>query len=138
MVAVNIISEKPSGEAGFKGEVTLGTRDDGRALAVIDVPKSSGFSAKVSLLATNLDGYVRNPGVGSNYQDFGIMRQQAGKLQLRYDDQGPLHCRLLLRALRYPLDTHLLRGPTPRRFDSEVTLGPVSPTPGPIRRSLCR
>ncbi len=87
--AVNIISEKPTGELGFKGEVTLGARDHGRALAVINVPQASGFSAKVTLLATTLDGYVRNPGVGSNYQDFGVLRQEAGKLQFRYHDGGP-------------------------------------------------
>ncbi|MEJ0039661.1 MAG: TonB-dependent receptor [Gammaproteobacteria bacterium] len=87
--AVNVVSEKPTGEPGLKGEVTLGTRDHGRALAVIDLPKRFGLSAKLTLLGTTLDGYVSNPGVGRNYQNFGLMRQAAGKLQFRYEDGGP-------------------------------------------------
>jgi iron complex outermembrane receptor protein len=86
--AVNIISNKPTGELDFKAEATLGTRDDGRALAVINLPQVAGISAKVTLLASNLDGYVKNPGVGSGYQDFGVSRQEAAKLQLRYDQGG--------------------------------------------------
>jgi iron complex outermembrane receptor protein len=87
--AINIISEKPTGELDFKAEATLGTRDDGRALAVINLPAVQGVAAKITLLATNIDGYVKNPGSGPGYQDFGISRQEAGKLQLRYDQGGP-------------------------------------------------
>jgi iron complex outermembrane recepter protein len=87
--AINIISQKPTGELDFKADATLGTRMNGRALLAINLPKVAGLSAKVTLLATNIDGYVKNPGEGPNYQDFGIQRQVAGKLQLRYDEGGP-------------------------------------------------
>jgi iron complex outermembrane recepter protein len=87
--AVNIISQKPTGELDFKAGATLGSRMDDRGLAVIDLPKVAGISAKITLLASNIDGYVKNPGSGPDYQDFGIMRQEAGKLQLRYDEGGP-------------------------------------------------
>lgn len=87
--AVNIISQKPTGELDFKAEATLGTRADGRGLAVINLPKVAGLSVKVTLLGTNMDGYVKNPGSGPDHQDFGVMRQEAAKVQLRYDAGGP-------------------------------------------------
>jgi iron complex outermembrane receptor protein len=86
--AVNIISQKPTGELDFKAQATLGSRENARALAVMNLPKVAGLSAKLTLLASNLDGYVKNPGSGPGYQDFGIERQEAGKVQLRYNEGG--------------------------------------------------
>jgi iron complex outermembrane recepter protein len=87
--AINLISQKPTGELDFKASGTLGTREDGRALGVINLPKIVGISAKVTLLASNLDGDVKNPARGSDFQDFGIQRQVAAKLQLRYEAGNP-------------------------------------------------
>ncbi len=79
------------------------------------------------MLAANLDGYVRNPGVGSNYQDFGILRQEAGKVQFRYDDAGPFTADYFLE--------HYETQSTPIYFENPLLeglipdyLAPVGPT----------
>jgi iron complex outermembrane recepter protein len=80
--AVNIISRKPSGELDFKENVGFGNRGYVRSLTAIDLPKVGGLSSKVTLLYSNLNGYVKNPGPG---EDFGEERQKAGRVALRWE-----------------------------------------------------
>lgn len=80
--AVNLISRCPSGEFGFRQTLDFGTRDKFRSLTTIDLPRWNSLAAKVTLLRSSIDGYVKNAGSG---HDFGEQEQQAGRLQLRWD-----------------------------------------------------
>lgn len=80
--AVNIISKKPSGEFGFRQVLSFGNRDYFRSLTTIDLPRVGDVAAKVSLLRSKKDGYVKNVGNGADYNQ---EEQQAGRLALRWD-----------------------------------------------------
>ncbi len=84
--AVNLISKKPSGEFGFKQEFGFGNSGRVRSLSVLDLPQWGDFAAKLSFLKRQRDGYVRNPGSGN---DFGEESQAAGRLALRWENEGP-------------------------------------------------
>lgn len=79
--AVNLISKKPTGEFGFRQNLTFGSRDEFRSLSVIDLPAWRSLASKFTLLKSSRDGYVRNTGNG---HDYGEEEQQAGRLTLRW------------------------------------------------------
>jgi iron complex outermembrane recepter protein len=83
--AVNIISQKPTGELGFKGSLTAGNQGHTRALGTLNLPSMGPLSAKLTLLYTNRDGYTQNPGS----TDFGLERQRGGRVSLRFANDGP-------------------------------------------------
>lgn len=78
--AVNIVTRKPTGEAGVRGSLQVGTLDTLRALTNIDLPAVGDFAAKMTFLASNRDGWTRNSGG----KDFGGMEQVGGELALRW------------------------------------------------------
>lgn len=80
--AVNLISTAPSGEFGFKQSLTFGTRDRFRSLTTVDLPRWQNIAAKVSLLKSSVDGYVRNTG---SSHDYGEEEQLAGRLSLNWE-----------------------------------------------------
>ena len=80
--AINVISRAPSGELGLKESLTVGNRNLIRSLTTLDLPAWHDISAKVSVLKSSIDGYVRNAGPS---RDFGESGQQAGRLQLHWD-----------------------------------------------------
>jgi len=79
--AVNIISKQPTGEFGFKQDLTFGTRDQFRSLTTVNLPKFHDIATKFTLLKTSKDGYVRNLGSG---HDYGEEKQQAGRFALHW------------------------------------------------------
>lgn len=79
--AVNLISRKPSGEFGFRQNLTFGDRDRFRSLSVVDLPAWHDVSTKLSLLKSSKDGYVKNIG---NSHDFGEEDQLAGRLAVHW------------------------------------------------------
>lgn len=80
--AVNIVSKAPTGEFGLKETLDFGNFDGFRSLTAINLPSWGDLSAKVNVVRSSTDGYVRNAG-SSN--DYGLERQTGGKLQLRWD-----------------------------------------------------
>jgi iron complex outermembrane receptor protein len=83
--AVNIISQKPTGEADIKASLDVGQRNYVRALATVNLPKvAGGLSSKVTLLYSNLAGNVGNYG----YTDFNREDQRGARLSLRWDTGG--------------------------------------------------
>src|SRR5580658_6532815 len=65
--AVNIISQKPTGDFDVKFSVDGGQRDYVRALGTMNLPSvAGGLSSKVTLLYSNLAGNVQNAG-GEDY-----------------------------------------------------------------------
>jgi iron complex outermembrane receptor protein len=79
--AVNLISKRPSGEFGFKQSFTMGTRDLFRSLTTIDLPAWNDVAAKVTILKSSQDGYVKNTG---NSHDYGESEQLSGRLDVRW------------------------------------------------------
>jgi iron complex outermembrane receptor protein len=90
--AVNLISRRPSGEFGFKQDVTFGSRDEFRSLSIVDLPQWNGLSAKASVLTSTIDGFVENPGAG---EDFGLEEQLAGRFDLNWQISRTLTADLL-------------------------------------------
>lgn len=84
--AVNMISKKPTGELGFKQEVGFGSEGRFRSLSALDLPAVGGLKTKLSILRRQQDGFVENPGGEHN---FGEEEQTAGRVALRWDDEGP-------------------------------------------------
>jgi iron complex outermembrane receptor protein len=83
--AVNIISQKPTGEFGVKFSVDGGQRDYVRALGTVNLPTvAGGLSSKFTLLYTNLAGNVQNSGG----EDFNRENQKGGRASLRWDTGG--------------------------------------------------
>ena len=65
--AINLVTKKPSGEAGGSAEITYGNFDALKVKGVLDLPRMGIFSAKVSGQYTKHDGYVKivpNPVAG--------------------------------------------------------------------------
>jgi iron complex outermembrane receptor protein len=83
--AVNLISNKPGGEFGFRQEIGIGNNGRVRSLTVLDLPKWGGLAAKLSFLKRKQDGYVRNAGPG---HDYGEEDQAGGRAALRWDNGG--------------------------------------------------
>lgn len=79
--AVNLISRKPTGEFGFKQNLSAGSRDFLRSLTTVDLPQAGGVSSKISILRHQQDGYVKNMG---RSHDFGEMDELAGRIALRW------------------------------------------------------
>jgi len=80
--AVNVISKLPSGELGFKQTVDFGNRGMYRVVSALNLPEWNNLSAKVTGLASGVDGFVKNLGGGN---DFDAQKQAAGKLQLHWE-----------------------------------------------------
>jgi len=85
--AVNIITRQPTGEFGFKQKFSFGTRNLFRSVTSVDLPQVGDVAAKVTLLKSSVDGYMKNPG---NSHDFGEQQQKAGRLALRWTPSDTL------------------------------------------------
>jgi len=79
--AINLISKKPTGEFGFKQNLTFGSRNEFRALTAINLPAWHEVATKFTVLKSSLDGYAKNPGAS---HDFGEDGKRAGRFDLRW------------------------------------------------------
>ncbi len=57
--AVNLVPKMPSGELGFKGELTYGNYDYWKGRAVLDLPAMGPFSLKLSGQIQKRDGFIK-------------------------------------------------------------------------------
>jgi iron complex outermembrane recepter protein len=80
---INLISQAPTGRLGFDDSVDFGNRNSYRVLSSFDTPRWNGLSAKATLLASAIDGYVNNE--LANQHDYGKDKQRAARLQLLWD-----------------------------------------------------
>ncbi len=67
--AINMITAKPTGEFGFKGNLSAGSHSYTRGRVEVDTPRAGGVAAKLSLLKSKKDGWVNNQGSGPNFGD---------------------------------------------------------------------
>lgn len=87
--AVNIVTKKPTGEWGFKQEVTIGNRGRTRSVTAINTEEMAGVSASFSYLNTGYDGDVENIATTRLYPDIatgdgGEMDTDGYKIALRW------------------------------------------------------
>ena len=80
---INLISQAPTGKLRFDDSVDFGNRNSYRVLSSLDTPRWFGLSAKVTLVASSIDGYVNNE-LGRQH-DYGEDKQRAARLQLLWD-----------------------------------------------------
>ncbi|WP_116367121.1 TonB-dependent receptor [Parahaliea mediterranea] len=81
--AINLISKKPSGELGFKQQLTGGDRGRFRSSSVLDLPAWQGLSAKLGYVVIQHDGFIENTG-SSRPQRLGEVDNEAWRLALRW------------------------------------------------------
>ncbi|HSB95457.1 MAG TPA: TonB-dependent receptor, partial [Spongiibacteraceae bacterium] len=79
--AVALIGKQPTGEFGFKQDLTFGSLDQFRSLTTVNLPKWNELSSKVVMLKSSIDGSVKNTG---SSHDFGEQQQLAGRLTLHW------------------------------------------------------
>lgn len=79
--AVNVITQKPSGEWGGYGTLSFGSRNLVRSTASIDMPLSDTLAVKGNIVYLNQDGFVKNEG---KTHDFGEFGQIAGRVAVQW------------------------------------------------------
>ena len=77
---LNLFSRAPTGKLRFDESVDFGNRNSYRVLSSIDTPRWHDLAAKVTLVASSIDGYVKNELVTQH--DYGEEKQRAARLQL--------------------------------------------------------
>ncbi len=82
--AINIITKKPAGEFAFKQALTFGSFGEFRSQTSVDTPTAAGFSAKVSYMIKDYDGWAtnRNP---AGEKDLGSEDTDAYRIALRWE-----------------------------------------------------
>jgi iron complex outermembrane recepter protein len=80
---INLTSVAPSGKLRFDENVDFGNRNRYRVLSSVDTPRWNGLSAKVTAVASSIDGYVKNQ--LATQHDYGEEKQRAARLQLLWD-----------------------------------------------------
>jgi iron complex outermembrane recepter protein len=80
---IDLLSQAPRGELHFDESVDFGNRNSFRVLSSIDTPRWNDLSAKVTAVASSIDGYVKNE--LATQHDFGEEKQRAARLQLLWD-----------------------------------------------------
>lgn len=80
--AINLISKKPTGKFGFKQSLDFGNRNMFRSSSIINFPEWNKISAKLIVLKSGIDGFVKN--IGSSH-DYGENKQTGAKLNIHWE-----------------------------------------------------
>ena len=95
--AVNLVTKKPTGEAGGSAEISYGNYDYWKGKAVLNLPAMGALSMKVSGQIQKRDGFVKvgpNPfpqaflARSSSVNDLGNLDGKSGMIQLRLKPEG--------------------------------------------------
>ncbi len=86
--AVNMISQKPTGELGVEVGLTAGNLDYQRGLVRVNFPALGALSSKISYLASERDGWVENSDPAA--YDYYYEDKSGGRAALRLDLQDSL------------------------------------------------
>jgi iron complex outermembrane receptor protein len=97
--AVNLVPKMPSGELGFKGEISYGNYNAWKGRAVLDLPSFGPFSLKLSGQIQKRDGFIKvvpnaypqaflaGPNSVNRTNDVG---GKSGMVQLRFHPEGSI------------------------------------------------
>lgn len=80
--AINLITQKPSGEFGGSALFGAGSYGALNSRVSVDLPETAGFSAKLALINRQEDGYYRNDALASNY---GEEKVWAGRVDILWE-----------------------------------------------------
>jgi iron complex outermembrane recepter protein len=80
--AVRVVTRAPSGELGLRANAEGGNHGFWKAAAHLDLPSFAGFAVKLEGLATDRDGWVRNP--DATQEDLGRVKSEGGRLAVRW------------------------------------------------------
>ena len=84
--AINLVTQKPAGEFSFKQTLTVADDyDHWRSLTRIDLPAYRGFSARISYLQSEHDGWVENTNSGAGDTDFFASDKEGGRFAVRWE-----------------------------------------------------
>jgi iron complex outermembrane receptor protein len=87
--AINFINAKPTGEFGFKQNVSAGNYGSWRSVSHMNLPDASGFKAKLTATFSDRDGWVENEGpnevAGFEYADYYKKETEGYRAALRFD-----------------------------------------------------
>lgn len=87
--AINFINAKPTGELGFKQTLGAGNFDSWRSTTHLNLPRTAGFSAKLTAAFSDRDGWVDNEGPnqqpGLDYTDYYKNENEGYRAAVRYD-----------------------------------------------------
>lgn len=95
--AVNLVTRKPSGEAGGSAEISYGNFDYWRGKATLDLPAMGPIMIKVSGQIQKRDGFVKvgpNPfpqaflALPASVKDLGDLDGRSGMVQVRLNPEG--------------------------------------------------
>lgn len=82
--AINIITQKPKGEFGFKQSFTFGNFGEFRSLTSVDTAEMGGFSAKLSYMMNDNDGWAKNYNPESE-EELGSTDTDAYRIAVHWD-----------------------------------------------------
>ena len=105
---INLISAAPTGKLRFDESVDFGNLNSYRILSSLDTPRWHDLAAKVTVLASSSDGYVKNE--LASQHDFGEEKQRAARLQLLWDGLANLRAEYFIERSgldstpEYPVD----------------------------------
>lgn len=87
--AINFINAKPTGEFGFKQNLSAGDYGSWRSVSHLNLPEASGFAAKLTAAFSDRDGWVENEGpnevAGYEYADYYKKETEGYRAALRFD-----------------------------------------------------
>jgi iron complex outermembrane receptor protein len=82
---INLVSDSPAGYLRLAERAEFGNRNAFRVLSSLDTPAWHGLSAKVTLLASSIDGYTKNTGAPPELsQPFGLETDKGARLKLHW------------------------------------------------------
>jgi iron complex outermembrane receptor protein len=85
--ALNIITKKPQGELGFKQVLTFGNDALFRSTTTLDTPTAAGFSAKLSYMYKDYDGWAENHNPVAE-EDLGSEQVDAYRIAVRWENDS--------------------------------------------------
>ncbi|MDB6012674.1 MAG: hypothetical protein JWL65_4924 [Gammaproteobacteria bacterium] len=140
---INLVSAAPTGKLSFDESVDFGNFNSYRVLSSLDTPRWHDLAAKVTVVASSIDGYVKNE--LASQHDFGEEKQRAARLQLLWDGLANLRAEYFIERSgldstpEYPVD--------PAQNGNEIFTGftyfadpngPMKSTYRPVLLSLSR
>ena len=83
--AVNMVTQKPSGELGFKQQFTAGNDGLFRSTTTVDTPEVAGLSSKLTYMKKEYDGWAKNTSTSPIAEkDLGSEDTEAFRLAVRW------------------------------------------------------
>lgn len=86
--AINIVTQKPTGEFGLKQGLTAGSYGLIKSTTAINLPKFGGFSTKLNYMFTESDSYFENIAPSAKSKYLGNDETQAARIAINWDNDG--------------------------------------------------